>query len=134
MNRIKLLNCSHLCIVLNWFTMSTSRLCNISCDSFCYVCGHYVAPKQVKHKIVKGTKFFSAYELYFRMPMGDQDKSWAHHYICGSCRSTLEAWLRGTRKCMPFAIPRIWRNKFNIRFFTDTTRNIRYRKTYKIAG
>jgi hypothetical protein len=88
-------------------------MCNISSDSFCYVCGHYVAPKQVKHKIVQGTKFFSAYELYFGMPMGDQDKLWAPHYICGSCRSTLEAWLRGTRKCMPFAIPRIWREPRN---------------------
>ena len=36
--------------------------------------------------------------LYFGMPIGDQDKSWASHYICGSCRSNLEAWLRGERQ------------------------------------
>ncbi|XP_076035733.1 uncharacterized protein LOC143021852 [Oratosquilla oratoria] len=47
------------------------------------------------------------------MPMGDQDKPWAPHVICGSCRSTLEGWLRGTGRAMPFAIPRIWREPKN---------------------
>ena len=47
------------------------------------------------------------------MPIGDQDKSWAPHFCCGSCRSTLEGWLRGCRKCMPFAISRIWRDPYN---------------------
>ena len=43
----------------------------------------------------------------------DQDKSWAPHFCCGSCRSTLEGWMRGSHKCMPFAIPRIWREPTN---------------------
>ena len=47
------------------------------------------------------------------MDIGDQDKPWAPHTICGSCRSSLEGWLRGSRKCMPFAIPRIWREPQN---------------------
>ena len=47
------------------------------------------------------------------MKMGDQDKSWAPHFCCGSCRSTLEGWMRGSRKCMPFANPRIWREPSN---------------------
>ena len=63
--------------------------------------------KQVLHKIVKGAKLWIAYRLYFGMPMGDQDKPWAPHVICGSCRSTLEGWLRGTGNAMPFAIPRV---------------------------
>ena len=29
------------------------------------------------------------------------------------CRSTLEGWMRGNCKCMPFAIPRIWREPTN---------------------
>ena len=47
------------------------------------------------------------------MDIGDQDKSWAPHTICGSCRSNLEDRLRGTRKCMPFTMPRIWRESKN---------------------
>jgi hypothetical protein len=43
------------------------------------------------------------------MKLRNQDKSWAPHYSCGTCRSTLEAWFRGERRKMPFAIPRIWR-------------------------
>ena len=91
----------------------SSRSCKLCPDSFCYVCGYYISPTQAKHKIVSGTKFFTAYHAYFGMAMGDQDKSWAPHYSCGSCRSTLEGWLRGIRKSMPFAIPRIWREPTN---------------------
>ena len=47
------------------------------------------------------------------MKMDDQDKPWPPHFCCGSCRSTLEGWMRGSRKCMPFAIPRIWREPTN---------------------
>ena len=92
---------------------SSSRICKLSPDSFCYVCGYYIGPKQVKSAITLGTKFAKAYHAYFGMPIGDQDKSWAPHFCCGSCRSTLEGWLRGSRKCMPFAIPRIWREPIN---------------------
>ena len=53
------------------------------------------------------------YAAYFGMKMGDQDKSWAPHFCCGSCRSTLEEWMRESRKCMSFAIPRIWREPTN---------------------
>ena len=47
------------------------------------------------------------------MKMGDQDNSRAPHFCCGSCRTTLEGWMRGSRKCMPFAIPQIWREPIN---------------------
>lgn len=90
-----------------------TRGCRNSPDSFCYVCGFYVGPKHVSHKIVKGAKYWIAYRLYFGMSMGDQDKPWAPHVICGSCRSNLDAWLRGARKAMPFAVPRVWREPKN---------------------
>ena len=93
--------------------MSLKRPCKISSDCFCYVCGYYINPRQIKHKIIPETKFLKACEAYFGMKMGDQDKSWAQHFCCGSCRSTLEGWMRGSRKCMPFAIPRIWREPTN---------------------
>ena len=54
------------------FIMAT-RGCRNSPDSFCYVCGFYVGPKHVSHKIVKGAKYWIAYRLYFGMSMGDQD-------------------------------------------------------------
>ena len=35
-------------------------------------------------------KFAQAYQLYFGMKIGDEDKSWASHVICGTCRYNLE--------------------------------------------
>ena len=93
--------------------MGVKRPCKISSDCFCYVCGYYISPEQKKHKVVPETKFFIAFETYFDMKMGDQDKSSASHFFCGSCRSILEGWMRGSCKCMPFAIPRIWRETTN---------------------
>ena len=93
--------------------MSLKRFRKISSDCFCYVCGYCVNPRQMKHKIISETKFFKAYEAYFGMTKGDLDKSCALHFCCGSCRSTLEGWMRKSLKCMPFAIPRIRREPTN---------------------
>jgi len=93
--------------------MSSSRHCKLSVDMFCYICGFYIAPKQLKHPLNRGTKLWTAYAAYFGMNIGDQDKSWAHHESCGTCRSTLEKWLRGGSQCMRFAIPRVWREPSN---------------------
>ena len=60
-------------------------------------------------KIVKGKKLWINYRKYFGTATGDQDKPWAPHVICGSYRSTLEGWLKGTRRVISFAIPRVWR-------------------------
>ena len=77
------------------------------------VCGYYISQQQTKHKVIPETKFFTVYETYFGMKMDDQDKSWAPHFCCESCRSTLEGWMCGSRKCIPFAICRIWREPTN---------------------
>lgn len=50
-----------------------------------------------------------AYKAYFKVQVGDQDKSWAPHYSCENCKRTLEGWFRGEKRSMKFAIPRIWR-------------------------
>ncbi|XP_045133910.1 uncharacterized protein LOC123517658 [Portunus trituberculatus] len=50
-----------------------------------------------------------AYNAYFGMPVGDQDKPWAPHFTCELCKRTLEGWYRGENRAMRFAIPRIWR-------------------------
>ena len=93
--------------------MSVERPCKISSECFYYVCGYYISPQQKKHKVIPETKFFIAYETYFGTKMGDQDKSWTPPFCCGSHRSTLEGWMRGSRKCMQFVIPRIWREPTN---------------------
>jgi hypothetical protein len=93
--------------------MTTRRQCKYSSDVFCYVCGFYIAPKQVKHQIVPETKFTAAYEAYFGMAVSHQNVDWAPHVSCGSCRSNLEAWYRGSSRKMPFRSPRIWRKPTN---------------------
>ena len=46
------------------------------------------------------------------MDIGDQDRFWAPHVICGSCRSNLEGWLRGSGR-LSFAFPRVWKEPQN---------------------
>ena len=91
----------------------SSKECKNLPNCFCYVCGFYISGKHTTYKIVKGTKYWTAYRLYFGMDIGDQDKPWAPHAICGSCRSNLEGWLRGSGKIMSFAVPRVWREPQN---------------------
>ena len=47
------------------------------------------------------------------MDISDQNKPWAPHIICGSCRSNLEGWLRGSGKVMSFEVPRVWKESQN---------------------
>ncbi|XP_076330490.1 uncharacterized protein LOC143236106 [Tachypleus tridentatus] len=42
------------------------------------------------------------------MPVGDQDKPWAAHFICEHCKKNLEGWYRDEKRAIKFAIPRIW--------------------------
>ena len=67
----------------------------------------------IKHQIKSDTKYSVAYETYFKMRIGDQDISRAPHFICRSCRTSLVCWLRGSRKSMQFALPRIQREPTN---------------------
>src|SRR5215469_11759241 len=90
--------------------MATSRNCKHDPNSFCYVCGVFLSSKSVKYKITESMNtFFSAYKAYFGVHVGDQDKKCVPHVVCGSCRSTLEAWYRGEHRKMTFGVPRIWR-------------------------
>ena len=72
-----------------------------------------ISGKHTTYKIVKGTKYWTTYRLYFGKDIGDQDKPWAPHVICGSCRSNLEGWLRGSGKVMSFLVPRVWKEPQN---------------------
>ena len=82
--------------------MAPSRNCKQSDDSFCYICGYYIGPKQPKYQLLGGTKLWTGYSAYFGIQIGDQDKKWAPRASCGTCRSTLEGWLREIGKVCHF--------------------------------
>jgi hypothetical protein len=50
-----------------------------------------------------------AYEAYFGIKLGHQDKSWAPHNVCKSCTESLRNWTKGKLKSMKFGIPMLWR-------------------------
>ncbi|XP_076324370.1 uncharacterized protein LOC143232621 [Tachypleus tridentatus] len=85
-----------------------SRQCRNSCDTFCYICGEYML---VYHKRSITALVKKAYHLYFGCKIGDKDQGWAPHICCATCAVCLRAWLRGTPKTMPFAVPVIWREQ-----------------------
>ena len=91
----------------------SSREFKNSLNCFCYVCGFYISSKHITYKIIKETKYWTAYRLYFGIDIGDSNKPWGPHIICSSCRSNLEGWLRGSGKVMSFAVSRIWRELQN---------------------
>ncbi|KAK3774889.1 hypothetical protein RRG08_007248 [Elysia crispata] len=81
------------------------RKCVTSPDSFCYICGSFMAPKQ-KRNISDFVK--RAYFSYFKLKLGDQDKTWAPHKVCHSCEESLRQWTKGKDK-ISFSIPMVWR-------------------------
>eukprot|EP00096_Caligus_rogercresseyi_P000087 TRINITY_DN1019_c0_g3_i3.p1 TRINITY_DN1019_c0_g3~~TRINITY_DN1019_c0_g3_i3.p1 ORF type:complete len:226 (-),score=-22.57 TRINITY_DN1019_c0_g3_i3:8-685(-) len=93
--------------------MNRSRMCKYSCDSFCYVCGHFIPLKAKKHSLNGCFTAKQAYHAYFGMQVGQQDKVWAPKVLCSTCRRNLEGWYKGEKRSMPFAIPRIWREPRN---------------------
>ena len=95
----------------------TAYGCKYSADFFCYVCGEFFAKRAKKHCLSNCIHAAEAYLHYFGMPVGDQDKRWAPHVICDYCRCILEGWLKGEKRAMRFAIPRIWREPSN--HYTD---------------
>ena len=46
---------------------------------------------------------------YFEVKLGDQDKPFTPHICCKTCVENLRDWRNGKRKCVPFAIPIVWR-------------------------
>ncbi|GBN22004.1 hypothetical protein AVEN_175745-1 [Araneus ventricosus] len=49
------------------------------------------------------------YFAYFKVKIGDQDRSWAIHKVCKQCVDSLRMWTKGSRDKFPFGIPMIWR-------------------------
>ena len=49
-----------------------------------------------------------AYEAYFAMNLGDQNKSWAPHKVCKHCTETLRFWTHGKVSSMRFGVFVVW--------------------------
>ena len=54
-----------------------------------------------------------AYETYFGMKLGDQDKSYAPHKVCEHYTETLRFWTQGKASSMLFGVPIVWREPKN---------------------
>ena len=54
-----------------------------------------------------------AYQAYFEVKLGDQDKSWAPHTVCKTCVEYLRRWTRGAKTSLKFGIPMVWREPFD---------------------
>jgi len=89
---------------------SARRLCTNKPDIFCYVCGEYTLLPQ-RNSVTSFIK--QAYDAYFGMKLGDQDKTWAPHMVCKSCTEHLRQWTKGKKKCLNFGIPMVWREPRN---------------------
>ena len=57
------------------------RQCKNHSDIFYYVCGSF-AIKSQRRKITNDLR--KIYQLYFGCPLGDQDKTWAPHFVCSA--------------------------------------------------
>jgi len=59
--------------------MTSKRgICVNDPDKFCYICGEYMR-KEHHFNVREFTK--RAYQAYFDMKLGDQDKRWAPHNV-----------------------------------------------------
>lgn len=85
---------------------SARRSCRNKPDVFCYICGEYTL---AMHR--KGITSFvkRAYQAYFQVKLGDQDKSWAPHTVCKTCVEYLRRWTKGSKTSLKFGIPMVWR-------------------------
>ena len=91
--------------------MSTKRRqCRNNPDVFCYICGEYIMAKY-RFNVRDFTK--RAYEAYFDMKLGDQDKSWARHKVCKHCTKTLRFWTQGKVSLIRFGFSMVWRERKN---------------------
>ncbi|QQP50683.1 Uncharacterized protein FKW44_011784 [Caligus rogercresseyi] len=49
---------------------------------------------------------------YFKVKLGDQDKSWAPHTVCKTCVEYLWRWTKGVKTSLKLGIPMVWREPF----------------------
>ncbi|KAI6661361.1 hypothetical protein LOD99_9988 [Oopsacas minuta] len=86
------------------------RCCLNDPDDFCYICGEYMT-KEHRFNTKDVTKI--AYQAYFGIKLGDQDKSWSPHKVCKYYTETLHLWTQGKAKSMELEVPMVWRELKN---------------------
>ena len=86
--------------------MPRRRNCKFSPNNFCYICGEFTFSRNRK-KISPMIK--KAYQHYFGVAVGEQDKDWAPHMCCANCYCKLINWWKGKENAVLFAVPMVWR-------------------------
>ena len=86
------------------------RKCKNHPNRFCYICRHVVFPDR-QAKITDFVK--KAYQAYFGVTLGDQDKLFAPHICCKACVENLWGWKNKKRKSMSFGVPVVSREGKN---------------------
>ena len=66
--------------------MSKRGSCKHFPDAFCFICGEFIKTRAKKHSVLASAKMCEAYNSYFSMPVGDQDRTWAPHFACDYCK------------------------------------------------
>lgn len=89
---------------------SQRRKCCNHPDIFCYICGNFTLKDQRRNINIFVKKMYLA---YFKVPLGDQDKSWAPHKVCKTCVETLRSWSQGKNAKLKFGVPMAWREPTN---------------------
>ena len=89
-----------------------SRDCKKSADCFCYICGELAVERQ---KLNITTIVRQVYCAYFGVKIGDQEKTWAPHYVCQTCVEGLRRWLKGEQEAFRFEVPMVWQEPKNHR-------------------
>ena len=99
------------------FVTSMKNKCCNDPDIFCCICSCFTLPPQ-RRNINSFIK--NIYLAYFGVPLGDQEKSWAHHQVCTACVETLRSWSLGKNAKLKFGVPMYGENQ-KIRWMTATS-------------
>jgi hypothetical protein len=80
-------------------TINMPRKCVNSRDAFCYICSEVTFKPQRRSFTPLIKKW---YENYFGCEVGDQEKSWAPQFCCGTCARRLTEWAKDSRCMLSF--------------------------------
>ena len=84
--------------------MTSSRTCVNDVNAFWYTCGQFTIKR---NRVEIGDFYKKAYFAYFKVKLDDNDKPWALHCVCNTCKEHIRQWINGKRKYLSFGIPTI---------------------------
>ena len=90
--------------------MTSSRTCVNDANAFCYTCGHFT----IKGNCMEIADFYKkVYFAFLKVKLSDQEKPWAPHYVCNTCKEYIRKWTTRKGKSLSFGIPMIRRAPSN---------------------